>query len=71
MSVENVTVRSKSPNLYVDSDDTIRELNKKRGSIKGRLTLFVKFVNSVRSSSHPSDKQVTELKLRSELAKSI
>lgn len=71
MSVENVTVRSKSPNLYVDSDDTIRELNKKRGSIKGRLTLFVKFVNSVRSSSHPSDKQVTELKLRSELAKSL
>lgn len=50
--------------------DVLRELNKKRGSVKGRLTLFIKFVSSLHSASL-SESQLHELTHRFNNAKSL
>lgn len=63
--------RAKSPLPCYDTDlndNVFRELKKKRGSIKGRLTLFAKFVNSF-DTAQLSEKQVTEFKLRCDAGK--
>lgn len=73
MSVENVSNRSKSPNLLgtdLSDSSVLRELNKKRGTIKSRLTLFVKFVTSY-EGAQLTERQLSEFKLRSDVAKTL
>ncbi|KAL4718853.1 hypothetical protein ACJJTC_017312 [Scirpophaga incertulas] len=70
MSVENVASKSPSVSLHVE-ESSIRESIKKRGTIKGKLTLFAKFVNSFCNVQLLDDKQLTELKLRSDIAQSL
>lgn len=51
-------------------NDKIRELNKKRGTVKGRLTLFQKFLASF-DDSEPSDRQLLEIRLRRKSAEAF
>lgn len=53
-----------------DIDDQVNELRKKRGIIKGKLTLFSKYLHSF-SDSKLSDRQLLELSLRLESAKCL
>lgn len=54
--------------MFGDKDPTIdakiKELIKKRGSIKAKLTQFIGFLNTSKSCQQLSDSQLTELELR-------
>lgn len=69
MSVDNISVRSKSPNPIMKSID-LSDLIKKRATIKGRLTLFIKFLSSF-EGAQLTEKQLTEIQLRNDVAKSL
>ncbi|XP_026326027.1 uncharacterized protein LOC113234770 isoform X2 [Hyposmocoma kahamanoa] len=56
--------------MFGDKDPTIdakiKELIKKRGSIKAKLTQFIGFLNTSKSCQQLSDSQLTELEIRIE-----
>lgn len=52
-----------------NSDDIVRELNKKRGIVRGKLTLFIKYVDSIERSF--SELVATELETRLQKAESL
>lgn len=59
------------PELEQSSDSMLKELTKRRASIKGRLTVFKKFVNLFETEDNISSKKRAELKLRLQAAKSL
>lgn len=77
MSISTLNVdqseREKSPFYQLTSDSSVRDLTKKRGNIKGRLTSFSKHVGSLLNVNVDSisERQLTELKLRSESIKQL
>lgn len=52
--------KTKQPLVSESEDDLIRDLNKKRGVIRGKFTLFTKYVNSLDKISL-TDNILTEL----------
>lgn len=48
MSTDKLLVSEKSPrSASTKGDDRLHDLNKKRGIIRGRLTVFTKYINNL------------------------
>lgn len=69
MSVESGS-RTKSPIRQLGSDlnERLTVFIKKRGTVKGKLTIFIKYINSFQDAQL-TEKQLTEIKLRYDAAK--
>ncbi|KAL4702345.1 hypothetical protein ACJJTC_002707 [Scirpophaga incertulas] len=65
-----LSLPSRSPTRKISNADNLPDLKKTRGNLKGRLTQFKKYVDSL-SSSRLTKLQIIELKLRLKSASDI